>query len=419
MLRCNARKDVEVTVTVHREKPHVLALDSIRGIAAVTVVIHHVIRMPTFLAVFPTHAWIDCAFFRSGGFFVDLFFVLSGMVMSLSYVQPDFGHFSLREFMVRRLARVYPLHIVMLFVNLLFRFLRIGLVAAGMIVAMPTGFEVNNSYSFILNIFLLHSLGFVQYLNWNAPSWSISVEFYTYLVFGVVLLGAQRLGSLRWLWGLSAVLAIGSWFSLVVLLGRQDLGAQYDFGLLRCFTSFFLGVLTVRAVSYLPRTIGPGVQGSIQFVAMAAALVHMSLIESFPWISFLAPVTFAVFLGSLLAFPYASVVPNLLVAKPLVWLGKRSYSIYMVHAFVILLAEYFVRAIGHRPIAALEAIYPGLAPTLNLVCLLVAVLVLSQFTYRYIELPGGRLIRNFFRRVPDFSTASTEPSTRPSTQGSR
>lgn len=252
-----------MTAPSHREKPHILSLDSIRGFAAVTVVIHHVILMPTFLAAFPQHAWIDWSFFRSGGFLVDLFFVLSGIVMSLSYVQPDFGRFSAREFIVRRLARVYPLHIVMLFVTLLFRFVRIGLVTMGIIAVVPTTFEVNNAYSFFLNVFLLHSLGFVGYLNWNAPSWSISVEFYTYLVFAAVLLVAQRLRSLRWLYICAACLVVGSWLTLVVLLGKRDLGAQYDFGLLRCFTSFFLGVLTVEAVSRLPRKLGPGLQGGI------------------------------------------------------------------------------------------------------------------------------------------------------------
>ncbi|WP_246207807.1 acyltransferase family protein [Bradyrhizobium rifense] len=406
-----------MTVTVHREKAHVLTLDSIRGIAAVTVVIHHVILMPTFLAAFPNRAWIDCAFFRSGGFLVDLFFVLSGMVMSLSYVQSDFGRFSLRDFMVRRFARVYPLHIVMLFVTLLFRLVRIGLVMAGIIVAVPTVFEVNNAYSFFLNVFLLHSLGFVHYLNWNAPSWSISVEFYTYLVFGVVVLIAQRLGSLRWLYVLALLLAAASWFTLAVILDKRDLGAQYDFGLLRCFTSFFLGVLTVKIVSLLPSSIrGANVYllGAFQLASMVATVGNVWLVEAYPWISFAAPLTFAVFLGSLLAFPNAAVVPPMLVARPLVWLGARSYSIYMVHAFVVLLAEYFVRALGARPVAALDAVYPGLSTTLNLVVVLAAVLVLSNLTFRYIELPGGRWTKNILGRIPNVSSSSAVPSARPS-----
>lgn len=403
-----------MTVPAHREKAHVLTLDSIRGIAAVTVVIHHVILMPTFLAALPNRAWIDCAFFRSGGFLVDLFFVLSGIVMSLSYLQTDFGRFSLRDFMVRRFARVYPLHIVMLLVLLLFRLARIGLglVMAGAVVTAPAAFEVNNGYSFFLNVFLLHSLGLVQYLNWNAPSWSISVEFYTYLVFGVMLLAAQRFNSLAWFYFGAITLAIGSWLILTMVIATPQLDVQFDWGLLRCFTSFFLGVLTVKAVEALPRDISPALQGGIQLAAVVAAVAHVSLTEAYPWASYLAPVTFAVLLGSLLAFPKAAVVPALLTIRPLLWLGQRSYSIYMVHAFVVLLAEYFVRAAGKPAVASLEAVHPGLAPTLNLLIVLGAVLALSQLTYRWIELPGSRLVRNIFHGAVAYSPAPAKPSTR-------
>jgi peptidoglycan/LPS O-acetylase OafA/YrhL len=407
-------RKVDVTESVHREKAHVLPLDSIRGIAATSVVIHHLLLMPTFLAVFPHNAWINWSFFRSAWLLVDLFFVLSGIVMSLSYVDGEFGKFSLREFMARRLARVYPLHIVMLLANLVFRLLRIGLVMAGVVVAVPATFEVNNTYSFVLNLFLLHSMGFVDYLSWNAPSWSISVEFYTYLAFGLVVLLAQRVGSLLCFYVAAALLAVGSLLFIIFVLDKPSLGLQTDFGILRCFVSFFLGVLTVRAVKGLPRAaISPVLQGGLQLVAMMASVGLVSMVETDPAASFLAPFVFAAFLGSLMAFPDAMLVPRMLVARPLVWLGRRSYSVYMVHALVVLLAEYFVRAVGHRPIAALDSLCAGLPATLNLTVSLAAVLVVSHFTYLYVELPGGKLLRNVFRTRPSFST-SAAPSARPS-----
>lgn len=400
-----------MTGSVHREKAHILPLDSIRGIAATSVVIHHLLLMPTFLAVFPHNAWIDCSFFRSSWLLVDLFFVLSGMVMSLSSVEGEFGCFSLRDFMVRRLARVYPLHLVMLVANLLFRLLRISLVMAGIVVAAPAAFEVNNSYSFLLNVFLLHSMGFVDYLSWNAPSWSISVEFYTYLVFGLVVLLAQRMRSLSLFYALSGLIAAGSLAFIVFVLDKKSLGLQTDFGILRCFVSFFLGVLTMRVVRGLPGKPGPLTQGIVQLVGMIASVVLVSVVEAYPAASFLAPLIFSVFLGSLLAFPDALLVPRMLVTKPLVWLGRRSYSIYMVHALVVLLAEYFVRALGASRIAAFDAIRPGLPATLNLIVSLAAVFAVSHYTYRYIEIPGGEFLRNLLGRRPDFS-ATPAPSAR-------
>ncbi|WP_275945310.1 acyltransferase family protein [Bradyrhizobium yuanmingense] len=396
-------RNVDVTELVHREKAHVLPLDSIRGIAATSVVIHHLLLMPTFLAAFPHNAWINCSFFRSAWLLVDLFFVLSGMVMALSYVENDFTRFSLREFMVRRLARVYPLHIVMLLANLVFRLLRIGLVMAGVVVAAPAAFEVNNAYSFGLNVLLLHSMGFIDYLSWNAPSWSISVEFYTYLVFGLIVLIALRMRSLAWFYVLSGLLAVGSLVFIIFVLEKKSIELQTDFGLLRCFVGFFLGVLMVRIVDRLPAKPRPAAQGALQFVAMIASIVLVSLAEANPAATFLAPVMFAIFLGSLLAFPDALLVPRILVAKPLIWLGRRSYSIYMVHALVVLLAEYFVRGVGAGRIAALDSIWAGLPATLNLVVSLAAVLAVSHLTYLYVEIPGGRLLRNAFGSPPDFA----------------
>lgn len=392
-----------MTESVHREKTHVLPLDSIRGIAATSVVIHHLLLMPTFLAAFPHNAWVNCSFFRSAWLLVDLFFVLSGMVMALSYIENDFTRFSLREFMIRRLARVYPLHIVMLLTNLVFRLLRIGLVMAGVVVAAPTVFEVNNAYSFGLNILLLHSMGFIDYLSWNAPSWSISVEFYTYVVFGLIVLFALRMGSLSWFYVLSGLIAVGSLVFIIFVLEKRSLELQTDFGLLRCFVGFFLGVLMVKIVDRLRAKPGPAVQGALQFVAMIASVVLVSLAETNPAATFLAPVMFAIFLGSLLAFPDALLMPRILVAKPLIWLGRRSYSIYMVHALVVLLAEYFVRGVGAGRIAALDSIWAGLPATLNLVVSLAAVLAVSHLTYLYVEIPGGRLLRNAFGSPPDFA----------------
>jgi peptidoglycan/LPS O-acetylase OafA/YrhL len=153
------------------------------------------------------------------------------------------------------------------------------------------------------------------------------------------------------------------------------------------------------------------VQGGLQLIAMTASIVLVSLAETNPAATFLAPLVFAAFLGSLLAFPDALLVPKILVARPVVWLGRRSYSIYMVHALVVLFAEYFVRALGPRPIAALDSIWAGLPATLNLVISLAAVLAVSNFSYLYVEILGGKLLRNVLGSRPDFSP-SPAPSAR-------
>lgn len=398
--------------STHRAKPHYLPLDSIRGIAALSVVIHHFILMPTFLAAFTQRPWVDWPFFRNSWLFVDLFFVLSGIVMTLSYAQSEFSHFSLRDFLARRVARLYPLHLFMLLVMLLFRFLRVGLVAAGLVVAVPAAFEVNNAYSFVLNLFMLHSLGFIDYLSWNGPSWSISVEFYTYIVFGLVMLLAVRTAAAWVLGAAAALLVLVGMIFITVVLGKRSLELQWDFGLVRCVVGFFLGVLTAQVCLRIGQSDRRSLYGLLQIFACAASVILVSVVGVWPEISFAAPFIFALLLGSLLAFPKAAPLPRLLESAPLVWLGRRSYSVYMVHAFVILLAEYFVRAMGQRPIAALDGICSGLAATLMLALVLIAVLILSNLTYTLVELPGARLMKRWLQGSSDVHSARVAASTR-------
>ncbi|WP_375310683.1 acyltransferase [Bradyrhizobium sp. A5] len=398
--------------SAHKSKPHYLPLDSIRGIAALSVVVHHFVLMPTFLAAFPQRPWVDWPFFRNSWLFVDLFFVLSGIVMTLSYAAPHSGDFSFREFLARRAARLYPLHLFMLVVMLMFRFLRVGLVAAGLVVAVPAAFEVNNAYSFVLNLFMLHSLGFIDYLSWNGPSWSISVEFFTYIVFGLVVFLSARAGAKWVLSAAAALLVVAGLTTLTVVFGKSSLEVQWDFGLVRCIIGFFVGVLTAQACLRIRRSDRLALYGILQIVACVASVVLVSLVGVWPQLSFAAPLTFAALLGSLLAFPKAAPLPRLLEWAPLVWLGRRSYSVYMVHAFVILLAEYFVRAMGPRPIAALDTICNGLAASLMLAIIVLAVLILSHLTYTLVEIPGGKLMNRWLLGAARFNTTRAMTSTR-------
>ena len=162
--------------------------------------------------------------------------------------------------------------------------------------------------------------------------------------------------------------------------------------------SFFIGVLTVKIVSGLPQTLPRVTPSILQVGALLAGILMISLVGNYPAISFAAPFVFAVLLGSLKAFPAAWPLPALLSIRPLVWLGKRSYSIYMVHAIVLVLAEYAIRAAGPRPIQALDSIVDGAAATLLVALVVAGVLLLSDFTYKYVELKGGKLLLRILGR---------------------
>ncbi len=385
---------------MHHRRAHYLPLDSVRGIAALSVVVHHFVISQTLSTLFPNKAWIDTPFFHNAWLFVDLFFVLSGIVISRSYVQSEFGKFPFREFVIRRLARIYPLHIATLFAFLLFRLVKLGLIASGGAHFAPAEAPVNNAYSFFINVLLLHALGFVPYLSWNGPSWSISAEFYTYLVFGAVVVVVQRGGDIRVLRGISAGLVAVSLVVIIFVLGKDSMDFHYDFGFVRCVLSFFLGVLTANFVASLPpQQRQARLWSTVQIAAVAAAGIVVSLVGAFHAIGFVAPLVFAILLGSLMAHP-EGVLPRLLSVAPLVWLGKRSYSIYMVHAFALVLMEYAARGLGTERLQILDRAIPGAGATLAVAVLVAAVLIMSDLTFRLIEAPGSSAVLKLLNRGP-------------------
>lgn len=392
---------------MHQPKAHYVPLDSIRGLAALCVVIHHFVISEPLTAVLPHRAWIDAGFFHNSWLFVDLFFVLSGIVISINYVQSEFGAFDFREFVIRRVARIYPLHFFMLLAFLAFRLIKLSLVGAGLVHFAPAEMDVNNAYSFVINVLLLHALGFVDYLSWNGPSWSISAEFYTYLIFGGVVVLAQKARDLRIVYLMSLSLVLASCLVLVLVMHKNSIDAHYDFGIVRCILSYFLGVLTLRVVSSLRASPTPLVQSTWQIGAALAAIVIVSVVGMYREISFVAPVVFAVLLGSLMAFP-ARALPHLLSIRPLVWLGKRSYSIYMVHALVLVLIEYFARAMGTHRFETLDHMLPGMAASLLLMILVASVLAISNLTFAYVEMPGSKAVVRLFNRAPAKAVAAAE-----------
>jgi peptidoglycan/LPS O-acetylase OafA/YrhL len=153
-------------------------LDSFCGIAALFVVLFHMHYMG---------AISESIFFRNSNLFVEFFFILSGFVLTHSYMLKK--HLSFRNFFISRTFRLLPLH---LFVLLLFIALEFG-----KLYAYKHGFHFNNVpftaasniADIVPNILLLQSwLPNVSTVSWNYPSWSISVEYYLYMIFFLTLL---------------------------------------------------------------------------------------------------------------------------------------------------------------------------------------------------------------------------------------
>lgn len=366
------------------------ALDGVRGVAALLVVVYHLQANGLFFAN---------ALTRNGALFVDCFFVLSGFVIASNYQSSIRGAGDLARFMLRRFGRVWPLHAAVLAVMASFHVAR--LVAGGISGELINPFTGDHSLdSLAASLLLVHSLGLYDDVVWNPPSWSISVEFYAYLLFAVLILLSGRWRALL------AVLVIC--LSAAVLIGDGSyLGAPLPLRFFRCTYGFFIGMLAYDAflrMHAMLQLIDARALTLLQCGLWITACVAATVFGTGPW-SMLLPVLFAA--GILTLSANRGGFEQLLSSQPFDFLGNLSYGIYMVHIPVLnmmfrsypKLAAPFGKGILGQWIAS--------TPVFTTVYL-AAVILLAWLSFTYLEIPARNAISRLAGKL--FPRASDDPS---------
>ncbi|MEI7610622.1 MAG: acyltransferase family protein [Rhodospirillaceae bacterium] len=163
-----------------------------------------------------------------------------------------------------------------------------------------------------------------EFLDINPPSWSISVEFWIYLGFGLLLI-------LRWVRpSVIAVLAIFSGLVLYIAVGQ--IGATLEFGIFRCACGFFTGVFIhwlYQAAVKSQRDWSPVVW--LEVPVVVGVIVFVIMAGPSEW-SLLAPCVFGLTVW-VFAFERGP-VSRLMMSAPIRKLGDLSYTIYMTHSLV-------------------------------------------------------------------------------------
>lgn len=363
------------------------SLESLRGIAALLVVIYHV-------------GWLnplyEFGFVRNGALMVDLFFVLSGFVMVHCYqrklnTRPDFF-----LFLKLRFWRLYPLHLVMLFVFLGIEFIKyFGELYWGITASLPA-FSNSDSESFIYHLFLLHSL-MQDHGSYNSPSWSISTEFYIYILFAflMVFTKTERNRSILFL--------CGAVFSVVIILnlGHTSLTFDYKDSIFRCAYGFFIGAFTHGIYYRLKNTLlmqNTQLLNLILLFFIMPCFLYITMIKHDNYIEFLMPLMTSILI-LYLTLSGNSFLNKLLSQRVFLWLGKISYSMYMVHMALIWIFSAALQVLFKAPkmqldngelVITMTNIFGGAVLLLFLAC----VFYISHLSYKYIEEP----CRNFAKK---------------------
>ncbi|VVM71630.1 hypothetical protein PS645_01796 [Pseudomonas fluorescens] len=362
-----------------RAEQRFASLDSFRGLMAVSVVLYHLRVSGSFTE------WL---FFRHAEVFVSFFFVLSGFVLTHAYGRSI--EFNFRRFFITRTFRLLPLHLFMLGIFILLE--------CGRYIAFHKGMDFNNApftgkfapSQILPNALLLQSwTPLTNPLSFNYPSWSISIEYYTYMIFALIL--SIAFGVRTWVWATMVAVALALAYAGNTFFTIESL---------RGLAYFFTGCLAYAAYLKMPNPgrARTGLLTLLEVVAVAAVLVFVvNDFEAKPLVA--SPLFGAIVV--IFAFD-GGAVSRLLAGRVFGFLGKLSYSIYLTHAavlFCVVSAFMVAKKILGVDIAPMiegtRFLDLGDAALNNFIALLVtgSVVLVSMFTYRYIEMPGQALGR--------------------------
>jgi peptidoglycan/LPS O-acetylase OafA/YrhL len=356
-------------------------LTSLRIAAAVWVLAYH----------FRDHLGLDVdrlGFVAKGYLGVDLFFILSGFILSHVYLgRVEEKRFNYGSFLWARLSRIYPVHLVTLALTIAIWLLAMKLGAQ----FDPVAFDPKVLPQHLL---LIHAWGTTPSVQWNFPSWSISAEWFAYLIFPVAAMLVLSLRRLAWL---SVVLALALFAVMFwsVESNGLPLSEVTRLGFIRIIPAFLFGAALYqlgRVVS-MPRFAAlAGAAAAVIWIGVASTL---RLSDAVIWPAF-----------GLLIFSLAEASKTnprgWLGAAGWVYLGEVSYSVYMTHLPVDI--AYF---------HALDRIAPGLtglAAWAAWLGVFAATLATAVTTYHLVERPA----RNWMRRRDPFQRPPpSEPNHEP------
>ncbi len=287
-------------------KQRYAALDAMRGLAALAVVVYH----------------LDRPYAPSAYIAVDFFFVLSGFVIARAYGEKLAGGMSVLAFMKARYARLYPLFLigsVYGLVQLLLHWQASGVGRADLAASVVSTVFMLPSPSFLTrsagDILALYPL--------NGPAWSLFWELLANLVFALVLFRLKT-RSLILIAAASLALLIGS----VLFHKSLDLGWEWhsvDGGFARVFFSFTLGMIIYRLRS--STALGWTMNSYAALLPIAAILILLFL----PTYSLKYALVFCILISPLIVLAGTMLELPARLQQLGIFLGYLSYPIYMCH----------------------------------------------------------------------------------------
>ncbi|MEO6090544.1 MAG: acyltransferase [Umezawaea sp.] len=353
------------------------ALDGLRAVAALMVVAFHFGG--------PSWTWL------SGWLGVHVFFVLSGfLITTLSLREEDRkGHVSLRDFYLRRVFRIFPAYYVVLAIS----------------VALAAVRDQYGSYAPLLPYYLTFNNEFVGPAPF-AHTWTLGIEQKFYLVWPVLAFVIARASFGRRMGVTLAALAI---LPVVVVFFQNSPNGSWAVHYIAILLGCLMAILMHNPRGFaLVKPLTHPVIGLVACLVFIA--VHLTIDPAMGWLAEHVSFTgkYKIVFG-LYGIPVALLIPALLgngparwaLSRPImVYIGERSYSLYLVQYLGAFLAAALVPQFGTYR-------------TLTWIGVAIVSLLMADLIYRYVEQPMIALGRKVVNRKKPKSTTDEPPADEP------
>ncbi len=309
---------------------------------------------------------------RGGYLAVQTFFILSGFVLAQNYARANWSGRDLVKYGAARLARIYPVYLVSLLV--VSPFIWQTMVNAG----RPVGMKATLLADYVL---VLQGWNGGLGVGWNTPAWSLSCEFFFYLMFPLVFPLMRNAGRRT----VAAVMA--ACIVTPILLAHAQV--PWFWKPVHHFSDFVAGIAAARLYEFLAGRMER--RGAWLYVPAAVCGVVLIVWPSLMDGTYgdlntgLRPLNVLALAGLALGGGFGA---RLLSSRIADYLGKVSYSMYILHVPVLwwyarwsLTGSLFGLFYLPRPAAA--------------VVYLLIVTAAGALSFAYVETPANRWIRRF------------------------
>lgn len=293
-------------------------IDGLRAIAVLSVVIFH----------------LNVGLLPGGFVGVDIFFVISGYLISkIIYAEIGDGTFSITNFYVRRARRILPALVAVIAVTSI----------AAYYLLFPSELE-SYARSAMASALFSANIYFYSTLNYFSPSadeipllhlWSLGIEEQFYIFFPLIILACSKVSRRFLPVALVSMLVVSLFFSQR-LLSANPLESFY----LLPFRAFelLIGSLIALPAMHIKKS---ALTSTCLFVLGLAGLIYPIFFYSsqspFPGLAAAIPCLGAALI--IMAGEQNGRLSALLGARPLVFIGKISYSLYLVHWPLVVFAK--------------------------------------------------------------------------------